>query len=104
WPAVTLGRSSGNKPRTLVFSTDHDGVHGLVAGTTGTGKSELLMSLIIGLAARYDPTIVNFVLVDYKGGTAFEAFRRMPHTVDVITNLQGYAGVRMFTAVRAELN
>lgn len=104
WPEVTLGRSSSNKPRTLVFSAERDGVHGLVAGTTGTGKSELLMSLIIGLALRYDPTIVNFVLVDYKGGTAFEAFRYLPHTMDVITNLQGYAGVRMFTAIRAELN
>lgn len=104
WPQVTIGYASGNKPRTLTFSADQDGVHGLVAGTTGTGKSELLMSLIMGLAVRYDPTIVNFVLVDYKGGTAFEAFRRMPHTMDVITNLQGYAGARMFTAIRAELN
>lgn len=104
WPEVTLGRSSGNKPRTLVFSAERDGVHGLVAGTTGTGKSELLMSLIMGLALRYDPTIVNFVLVDYKGGAAFEAFRNLPHTADVITNLYGYAGARMFTAIRAELN
>lgn len=104
WPEVTLGKSSDNKLRKLVFSTEEDGVHGLIAGTTGTGKSELLMSLITGLAIQYDPTIINFVLVDYKGGTAFEAFRNLPHTMDVITNLQGYAGARMFTAIRAELN
>lgn len=104
WPRVSLAMMRGNKPRALVFHWEDDGVHGLIAGTTGTGKSELLMSLIIGLATRYDPSIVNFVLVDFKGGTSFEAFRDLPHAVDVITNLQGQAGLRAFTAIRAELN
>ena len=104
WPSCPIGTMMGGRPRELVFSQDADGVHGLVAGTTGSGKSELLVTMIVGLAAKYDPSIVNFVLVDYKGGTAFEVFRRLPHTVDVITNLHGRAGERMFTAIKAELD
>ncbi len=104
WLRVPIGLLVGNKIRELVFSADGDGVHGMIAGTTGSGKSELLLTLIVGLGIRYDPSIINFVLVDYKGGAAFEPFRKMPHTVDIVTNLQGMAGARTFTALRAELN
>ncbi|MCB0109649.1 MAG: AAA family ATPase, partial [Caldilineaceae bacterium] len=103
WLAVTLGIASGDRPRTLRLAASKDGVHGLVAGGTGSGKSELLMTLIIGLALNYDPSILNFVLVDYKGGGAFKPFEQLPHCVDLITNL-GKAGVdRMFTAINAEM-
>ncbi len=71
WLRVPLGRMAGNKRRTLVFSAKRDGVHGMVAGSTGSGKSELLIALITGLAVNYDPETLNFVLVDYKGGGAF---------------------------------
>jgi type VII secretion EssC-like protein len=104
WLSVAVGLLAGNKTRELTFSADGDGVHGLAAGTTGSGKSELLLSIIVGLAIRYDPSIVNFVLVDYKGGAAFEPFRTLPHCVDIVTNLQGMAGARTFIALRAELN
>ncbi|HVO43950.1 MAG TPA: FtsK/SpoIIIE domain-containing protein, partial [Aggregatilineales bacterium] len=104
WLRVPVGLLVGNKIRELVFSADGDGVHGLAAGTTGSGKSELLLTIIVGLAVRYDPSIVNFVLVDYKGGAAFEPFRTLPHCVDIVTNLQGMAGARTFIALRAELN
>jgi DNA segregation ATPase FtsK/SpoIIIE, S-DNA-T family len=104
WLAVPVGLLTGNKVRELVFSADGDGVHGLAAGTTGSGKSELLLTIITGLAVRYDPSIVNFVLVDYKGGAAFEPFRTLPHCVDIVTNLQGMLGARTFIAMRAELN
>ncbi len=104
WLSVPVGLLVGNKIRDLVFSADGDGVHGLAAGTTGSGKSELLLTIITGLAVRYDPSIVNFVLVDYKGGAAFEPFRKLPHCVDIVTNLQGMAGARTFIALRAELN
>lgn len=104
WLRVKLGLMSGNKPRTLVLSAKRDGVHGMVAGSTGSGKSELLISLITGLAVTYDPTVLNFVLVDYKGGSAFNEFKgRLPHCVDVITNLGEEGVTRMFTAIRAEL-
>jgi len=105
WPEVDIGMMAGRRIRRLVFETNEgDGVHGLIAGTTGSGKSELLLSLVLGLAIRYDPSIVNFVLVDYKGGTTFQPLVKLPHTVDLITNLQGRAGARAFIAIRAELN
>jgi len=104
WLRVKLGLMSGNKPRTLVMSAKRDGVHGMVAGSTGSGKSELLISLITGLAVTYDPTVLNFVLVDYKGGSAFNEFKgNLPHCVDVITNLGEDGVTRMFTAIKAEM-
>ncbi len=104
WLKVALGQLSGGDVRRLKFSADADGVHGLIAGSTGSGKSELLMTMILGLALNYDPTIVNFVLVDFKGGAAFEPFRNLPHCVDIVTNLRGSAVERMFAAITAELN
>ena len=103
WLRVKLGLMSGNKSRTLVLSAKRDGVHGMVAGSTGSGKSELLISLICGLAVMYDPSVLNFVLVDYKGGGAFKPFETLPHVVDVITNLGEDAVTRMFTAIQAEM-
>ncbi len=104
WLVGPIGLMPGNKLRSLVFSADGDGVHGMIAGTTGSGKSELLLTLIVGMALIYDPSVLNFVLVDYKGGTAFDPFINLPHVVDIVTNLQGTAGVRTFTALRSELN
>ncbi|MCB0210681.1 MAG: hypothetical protein KDJ52_15180, partial [Anaerolineae bacterium] len=103
WLRVKLGLMSGNKPRTLVFSAKRDGVHGMVAGSTGSGKSELLISMITGMAVTYDPSVLNFVLVDYKGGGAFKEFSELPHCVDIITNLAGDGVTRMFTAIKSEM-
>jgi DNA segregation ATPase FtsK/SpoIIIE, S-DNA-T family len=104
WLETSVGLLSGNEIRKLVFSAKADGVHGLIAGSTGSGKSELLMTLVLGLALNYDPSIVNFVLVDYKGGAAFEPFRKLPHCVDIVTNLEGSATARMFASINAELD
>lgn len=104
WLDVAIGIVSGNEKRRLKFSADADGVHGMIAGSTGSGKSELLMTLIMGLAIKYDPSIVNFVLVDYKGGAAFDPFDTLPHAVDKVTNLGPGAVARMFAAINAELN
>src|SRR3990170_6358798 len=62
------------------------------------------MPLAAGLAVRYDPRIINFVLVDLKGGAAFEPFKKLPHVVDIATNLQGNAVERIFIALKAELD
>ncbi len=103
WLEVSIGVISGNRPRLLNFEAKKDGVHGMIAGGTGSGKSELLMTLIVGLALNYDPTVLNFLLVDYKGGGAFKPFTNLPHCVDTITNLNKSAVKRMFTAINAEM-
>lgn len=103
WLAARVGLMASNKRRTLRFSASQDGVHGMVAGSTGSGKSELLITLIMSMAVQYDPSVLNFVLVDYKGGGAFQEFTKLPHCVDVITNLQAGGVSRMFTAIRSEL-
>ncbi len=104
WLRVAMGMLSGGDVRRLYFAAHGDGVHGLIAGSTGSGKSELLMTMILGLAMNYDPSIVNFVLVDFKGGAAFEPFRKLPHVVDIVTNLKGSAVERMFAAIMAEIH
>jgi len=101
WLSVPIGLVSSREARHLVFSAKEDGVHGMIAGTTGSGKSEFLMTLIAGMAVRYDPRILNFVLVDFKGGAAFEPFRKLPHVVDILTNVQASAVERMFVAIQA---
>ncbi|MEK7807884.1 MAG: FtsK/SpoIIIE domain-containing protein [Chloroflexota bacterium] len=104
WLRGAIGLISSKEVRTLVFQAQADGVHGMVAGTTGSGKSELLQTLISAMAIRYDPRLVNFVLVDYKGGPTIEPFRKLPHCVDMATNLQGNAVERIFIAINAEMN
>ncbi len=80
-----------------------DGPHGLVAGTTGAGKSELLRSLVSSLAARHPPSRVNFVLIDYKGGSAFAECAELPHTVGLVTDLDEHLGERALRSLEAEL-
>jgi S-DNA-T family DNA segregation ATPase FtsK/SpoIIIE len=63
------------------------GPHGLCVGATGSGKSELLRTLVLGLAATHPPEALNFVLVDFKGGATFLGLAAMPHVSAVITNL-----------------
>ncbi|WP_460446271.1 FtsK/SpoIIIE domain-containing protein [Angustibacter aerolatus] len=80
-----------------------DGPHALVAGTTGAGKSELLQSLVVSLAARNRPDELTFVLVDYKGGSTFDAVAGLPHVVGVVTDLDDQLTRRALTSLRAEL-
>ncbi|MGO1056147.1 type VII secretion protein EccCa [Crossiella sp. CA198] len=63
------------------------GPHGMLIGATGSGKSELLRTLVLGLAATHSSEILNFVLVDFKGGATFLGMEHLPHTSAVITNL-----------------
>ncbi|AKU18062.1 FtsK/SpoIIIE domain-containing protein [Luteipulveratus mongoliensis] len=80
-----------------------DGPHGLVAGTTGSGKSELLQTIIASLAVYNRPDEMNFVLVDYKGGAAFKDCNRLPHTVGMVTDLDGHLTTRALESLGAEL-
>src|SRR5690606_2339795 len=71
------------------FSLDlrSDGPHGLIAGMTGSGKTELLQTMIAALAVVNRPDEINFVLVDYKGDSAFKDCVRLPHTVGKVNDL-----------------
>ena len=80
-----------------------DGPHGLVAGTTGAGKSELLQTLIASLAISHPPDRLTFLLVDYKGGAAFKDCVALPHTVGLVTDLDGHLAERALRSLNAEL-
>ncbi|WP_309129619.1 FtsK/SpoIIIE domain-containing protein [Microbacterium sp.] len=80
-----------------------DGPHAVVTGMTGTGKSELLISWVVGMAAAHSPDDVAFVLIDFKGGTAFEPLRRLPHVAAVITDLDAEGARRGVGSLTAEL-
>jgi len=87
------------------FAVDisRDGPHALVAGTTGSGKSEFLQALVVGLAMVNRPDALNFVLIDYKGGSAFADCERLPHTVGMVTNLDARETERALASLDAEL-
>jgi S-DNA-T family DNA segregation ATPase FtsK/SpoIIIE len=80
-----------------------DGPHALVAGTTGAGKSELLRTLVAGLAVHHPPDELNLLLVDYKGGAAFADCARLPHTAGLLTDLDSYLTERALRALNSEL-
>ncbi|MFI7101343.1 FtsK/SpoIIIE domain-containing protein [Streptomyces sp. NPDC050161] len=80
-----------------------DGPHGLVAGTTGAGKSELLQTMIASLAAVNRPDELTFVLIDYKGGSAFRECAELPHTLGMVTDLDGHLVQRALASLDAEL-
>jgi DNA segregation ATPase FtsK/SpoIIIE, S-DNA-T family len=80
-----------------------DGPHGLIAGTTGSGKSELLQTIVASLAVANRPDEMTFVLVDYKGGSAFKDCVQLPHTVGMVTDLDTHQVERALVSLSAEL-
>ncbi|MGW3950133.1 FtsK/SpoIIIE domain-containing protein [Streptomyces sp. NPDC004752] len=80
-----------------------DGPHGLIAGTTGSGKSELLQTIVASLAVANTPQNMTFVLVDYKGGSAFKDCVKLPHTVGMVTDLDAHLVERALESLGAEL-
>lgn len=97
---AVLGRSADG---VVAVDLCRDGPHALVAGTTGSGKSELLQSLIAGLALGAAPDRCSFLLVDYKGGAAFAEAAQLPHTVGLVTDLDGQTTARALRSLGAEL-
>ena len=79
------------------------GPHAIVAGTTGSGKSEFLLAWIAAMARDHRPDRVAFLLVDFKGGAAFEPVRELPHVVGVVTDLDEAEAERAVLSLRAEL-
>ncbi len=93
--------------KTAVVSLDlHDkahGPHGLVAGTTGSGKSEILQTYILAMATLYHPYEVGFVIIDFKGGGMVNQFKQLPHLLGAITNIDGKEINRSLKSIKAEL-
>lgn len=99
-PIAPIGLTSTDR---LVLDLRRDGPHALVAGTTGAGKSAFLQALIASLAVSCSPEAVNFVLIDFKGGSAFAGLANLPHTVGFVTNLDAHLTERALTSLNAEL-
>ena len=100
--AVPLGVSKTG----VVYLDLHDkahGPHGLVAGTTGSGKSEILQTYILSIATYFHPYEVAFVIIDFKGGGMVNQFRELPHLLGAITNIDGKEIDRSLKSIKAEL-
>ncbi|MFF2523352.1 FtsK/SpoIIIE domain-containing protein [Streptomyces liangshanensis] len=111
--AIVAGWSLGGRSTRAVLGTGYDGdfsvdlvrdgPHALIAGTTGSGKSELLQTLVATLAVVNRPDEMTFVLVDYKGGSAFAECADLPHTVGLVTDLDTRLVERALVSLGAEL-
>lgn len=110
-PVLTLQAPIGmNSDGGLFYLDIHEkahGPHGLIAGMTGSGKSEFIISYILSLAVNYSPNEVAFILIDYKGGGLTGAFEnesyRLPHLAGTITNLDGAMITRSLLSIQSEL-
>ncbi|BBC36185.1 Cell division protein FtsK [Streptomyces graminofaciens] len=93
---VPIGLTDRHEPVLLDLKESSElgmGPHGLCVGATGSGKSELLRTLVLALVATHSPEDLALVLVDYKGGATFAPFTELPHVAGVITNLENQAGL-----------
>ncbi|ALV46026.1 hypothetical protein MB46_11560 [Arthrobacter alpinus] len=87
----------------VMFDFLRDGPHLLIGGTTGSGKSEILRTLVGSLAAAHSPADLQFVLIDFKGGAGLGVMAKLPHTTSLITDLGGHGMDRTLTSLRAEI-
>ena len=101
--AAPLGVRTENQMVCLDLHEKAHGPHGLVAGTTGSGKSEILQTYILSMATLFSPQDVSFVIIDFKGGGMANQFRNLPHLVGTITNIDGEAIDRSLASIHAEL-
>lgn len=100
----TIGLRAGAQPFVLDISDKYHGPHGLIAGTTGSGKSVMLQTYILSLALNYSPKQVQFILIDYKGGGMADVFRNLPHVAGSIDNLQGErTTLRALASIQGEI-
>lgn len=104
-----IGIDSDGDSFMLDLHEKYHGPHGLVAGMTGSGKSEFIITYILSLAVNYHPDEVAFILIDYKGGGLTGAFEnpdkgiKLPHLAGTITNLDGAAITRSLVSIQSEL-
>lgn len=98
--AAVIGRDAEGA---VALDLERSGPHALVAGTTGSGKSELLVSWVLALAAARPPEQLVFLLVDFKGGAAFAPLQGVPHVVGIVDDLDQATANRAVDSLRAEL-
>lgn len=101
--AAPLGVKSNHETVYLDIHEKAHGPHGLVAGTTGSGKSEILQSFILSVATLYHPYEIGFMIIDFKGGGMANQFLELPHLMGTITNIDGKQINRSLLSIKAEL-
>lgn len=101
--AAPLGVKIKNEKVYLDLNEKKHGPHGLVAGTTGSGKSEILQSYILSMATLFHPYEAGFVIIDFKGGGMVNQFKDLPHLIGAITNIDGREIDRSLMSIKAEL-
>lgn len=99
---VPIGEKAGGVLWNLDIHEKYHGPHGLVAGTTGSGKSETLQTYILSLAVNYSPNDVAFFIIDFKGGGMANLFAKLPHTAGTISNLSGNQIHRAMVSIKSE--
>lgn len=97
-----VGFRNGNTPCYLDIHERYHGPHGLVAGTTGSGKSETLQTYILSLAVNFSPEDIGFFIIDYKGGGMANLFDGLPHMIGSISNLSGNQVKRAMVSIQSE--
>ncbi|GAA1341817.1 FtsK/SpoIIIE domain-containing protein [Arthrobacter roseus] len=93
----------GSAESVLEFDLASQGPHLLVAGTTGAGKSELLRALVLGIATQHSPSTVNFLYIDFKGGSGLGPLDSLPHSVGMLTDLSAENVARALVSLKAEV-
>ena len=97
-----IGQKSGNLPCYLNVHEKYHGPHGLLAGTTGSGKSETLQTYILSLVINFSPYDVGLFIIDYKGGGMANLFNGLPHMLGQISNLSGGQVHRAMASIKSE--
>ncbi len=99
---VPIGCGRGGRIVSLDIHEKFHGPHGLIAGTTGFGKSELILTFLLSVATNFSPEDVNFFIIDYKGGGTGNMLSSLPHCAGVISNLSGKQIKRAMSAITSE--
>ena len=97
-----IGAKTGGAPCYMDVHEKYHGPHGLVAGTTGSGKSETLQTYMLSLAINYSPDDIGFFIIDYKGGGMAHLFDGLPHMIGQISNLSGNQVYRAMVSIKSE--
>lgn len=100
---VPIGKINESQNLYLDIHEKFDGPHGILAGTTGSGKSECMLTYLLSLSIQFHPYDVTYLIIDYKGGGLAKSLECMPHCVGVVTNLDGVILHRSLQALQGEI-